>query len=96
MNVRIAAPMLGLVVLLALFSAWLLELPLERAFVLAPVIVVCFGMLAMVGVLLTRAAMDSARELKNPRLFWVGLAITCVLIGILGALGVELPREGPG
>jgi membrane protease YdiL (CAAX protease family) len=93
-NVRIAAPMAVVVVGLAFLTSWLLRLPLERAFVLAPVIVVCFGLLAMVGVLLTRAAIESVRELEHPRRFWIGLAVACVVIAVLGALGVELPREG--
>ena len=93
-NVRIAAPMTVVVVALAFLTAWGLQLPLERAFVLAPVIVVCFGLLGMVGVLLTRAAIESVRELEHPRRFWIGLAVACVVIAALGLLGVELPREG--
>src|SRR4051794_23726565 len=86
-NPRIAAPMVVVVVALAFFTSWLLDLSLERAFVLAPVIVVCFGLLGMVFVLLTRAAIDSARELKNPRRFWLWVLVACVVIAILGALG---------
>ena len=94
MNVRLAAPMTAVVVGLAFFTSWLLDLPLDRAFVLAPVIVVCFGLLGMVGVLLTRAAIQNASELRNPRRFWIGVAVACVVIAVLGLLGVELPREG--
>jgi hypothetical protein len=93
-NVRLAAPMAAVVVGLAFLTSWALRLPLERAFVLAPVIVVCFGLLGMVLLLLTRAAIESVNELQNPRRFWIGLAVACVVIAALGALGVELPREG--
>jgi hypothetical protein len=79
---------------LALAFAWLFAVPLERAFLLAPVIVVCVGLLGMVFVLLTRAAIETARELKNPRRFWVGFGVACVVIAVLSMLGVELPREG--
>ena len=93
-NPRFVAPMTVAVVGIAMVASWLLDMPLERAFVLAPVLVVCVGLLGMVGVLLTRAAIESARELRNPRRFWIGLAITCVVIAVLGLLGLELPREG--
>jgi hypothetical protein len=79
---------------LSLLVAWLFRISLERAFVLGPVIVVAFGLLAMVFVLLARAAIDNVRELKNPRRFWLGLLAACVVIAVLGLLGVELPREG--
>ena len=79
---------------LAFVVAWLFQISLERAFVLGPVIVVAFGMLAMVFVLLARAAIDNVRELQNPRRFWLGLLAACVVIALLSLLGVELPREG--
>ena len=94
MNARLTAGATVVTVGLAFFAAWLLELPLERAFVLSPVIVVVAGIVAMTAMLLARAAAESYREIRNPRRFWIGVAIAVVAIGILGALGVELPREG--
>ena len=79
---------------LALAVAWLFSISLERAFLLGPAIVIGAGLLGMVFVLLTRAAIDSARELKNPRRFWIGFGVACVVIAVLSLLGVELPREG--
>jgi hypothetical protein len=79
---------------LSFVVAWLFQISLERAFVLGPVIVVAFGLLAMVFVLLARAAIDNVRELKHPRRFWLGLLAACVVIAALSLLGVELPREG--
>jgi hypothetical protein len=94
MSIRLTAAVTVVVVALAFFVSWLLDMPLDRAFVVSPIIVVAFGALAMVCVLLTRGAIESARELKNPRRFWIGFAAACVVIAILGLLGVELPREG--
>jgi hypothetical protein len=93
-NARLTAGVAVVVVGLAFLCAWVLEMPLDRAFVASPIIVAAVGALAMVTLLLLRAALDSVRELKHPRRFWIGLAVACVLIAILGALGVELPREG--
>jgi hypothetical protein len=67
---------------------------LGRAFVLGPVIVVGAGVVAMTCLLLVRGAIESARELRNPRRFWVWFGVACVVIACLSLLGVELPREG--
>jgi cobalamin synthase len=93
-NARLTAGVTVVVIGLAFFVSWLMEMPLDRAFVVSPLIVVAAGAVGLMVVLLTRAAMDSLGELRNPRRFWIGLALACVLIAILGALGVELPREG--
>lgn len=94
MNARLTAGATVVTVGLAFFVAWALEMPLERAFVLSPVIVVVAGVVVMTAMLLFRAAADSLGEVKDRRRFWIGVAIACVAIAILGALGVELPREG--
>jgi hypothetical protein len=93
-NARLLSGSAVVCVGLALLFAWLFAVPLERALVLGPALVMGVGLIGMVFVLLTRAAIDSARELRNPRRFWIGLAIACVVIAILGLLGVQLPREG--
>lgn len=93
-NARVAALATAVAVGGAFVVAWAFEMPLERAIVLSPVIVAGVGVLAMTGALFVRAAIDSARELRNPRRFWIGLAVACVVIAVLGLLGVELPREG--
>ncbi len=94
MNARLAAASTAVVVALALAVAWIFAMPLERAFVLSPAIVIGGGIVAMTALLLTRAALESVRELGHPRRFWIGFAVALVLIGILSALGVTLPREG--
>jgi amino acid transporter len=93
-NARLLAASAVACVGLAFLCAWLFSISLGRAFVLGPAIVLGTGLVAMCGILLVRAAIDSARELKNPRRFWIGMGIACVLIAILSILGVELPREG--
>ncbi len=59
-----------------------------------PVIVAVTGIVAMTALLLLRAALESARELRNPRRFWLWFGVACVAIAVLGLLGLELPREG--
>ena len=84
----------GLVVgLLVLFVAWIFELPVARVAVLAPVVVVVAAAVAGLGVFWARAARESYREAKRPRLI-AGAAIAIVGLGIaLTILGVELPLE---
>ncbi len=94
MNARVVAAVAAVSVGLAFLVAWFFELPLERAFVLSPVIVAVTGIVAMTALLLLRAALESARELRNPRRFWLWFGVACVAIAVLGLLGLELPREG--
>jgi hypothetical protein len=83
----------ALVVCLALATAWAFEIPLERALVLAPVLVVAAGLVAGTVVLLARAALESTRVSGHPRLV-VGVVAGLVAVGvILTLLGIELPRE---
>jgi uncharacterized membrane protein len=78
---------------LVLLVAWLFELPADRVAVLAPVIVVVAAVVAGLAVFWSRAAMDSFREAKRPKLI-LGAAAAVVVLGIvLTVLGVELPRE---
>ncbi len=78
---------------LTLGAAWLFELSLERAILLAPALVIGAGLLAAVGLLLGRAALQSIRESGHPRLV-VGALVGLVVLGaVLTVLGVELPRE---
>lgn len=94
MNARLLAASAVVCVGLSFLVAWFFSISLGRAFVLGPAIVMGAGLLAMVFVLLLRAAIENVRELKHPRRFWIGLAVACVAIAILSLLGVELPREG--
>jgi hypothetical protein len=78
---------------LASATAWLLGLSLERILLLAPALVIGTGLVLGVMILLGRAAAESFRELRRPRLV-VGLIVGgIVLIAILSVIGIELPRE---
>ena len=82
--------MLVLVVLTALIMGW----PVERAVYLAPVIVVAVAALLGLLILWGKVIVQSLRESRRPRLvlgLWLGGILLLVL---LTALGVELPREG--
>jgi cytochrome bd-type quinol oxidase subunit 2 len=89
-----AAAISGLVVgLLVLFAAWLFEISVSRVALLAPVVVVIAATIAGLAVFWFRAAAESFREAKRPRLI-VGGALALVAVGVLlTLLGVELPRE---
>ena len=84
----------GLVVgALVLAVAWLFELPVAHVALLAPVVVVIAAAVAGLAVFWIRAARESYREAKRPRLI-AGATIGIVALGIvLTILGVELPRE---
>ena len=79
---------------LVLLAVWLFELSLDRAAILAPVLVVVFGATAGLVVLWAKVGWESLQRRRRPWLV-VSLAAGAVaLIAVLSLLGLELPREG--
>ena len=78
---------------LVLLVVGVFEVSLERAAVLAPVIVLAFGAAAAVVVLWAKVGWEALRRRRRPWLV-VGIAAgTIALIAALSLLGLELPRE---
>jgi len=78
---------------LVLLVVWIFEVSLERAAVLAPVIVVAFGAAAGVAVLWAKVGWEALQRHRRPWLV-VGIAAgIVVLIAALSLLGIQLPRE---
>jgi hypothetical protein len=94
MSVR-AAVASGLVTAaLVLLAVGVFELSLERAAILAPVLVVVFGAAAGLVVLWTKVGWEALQRRKRPWLVAaVAVAVLALLVG-LSLLGVKLPREG--
>jgi amino acid transporter len=79
---------------LVLLVVWVFELSLERAAILAPVLVVVFGAAAGLVVLWTKVGWEALQRRKRPWLVaGVAVAVLALLVG-LSLLGVKLPREG--
>ena len=92
MTTRLAAASVA-VAGLVLGAAWLLELPLERAVLLAPVLVVGVAAAAGLLVLWGRVGWAHFRESRHPRVI-VGAAAALLVVGlVLTLLGVKLPHE---
>ena len=78
---------------LVLLTVWVFELPLERAAVLAPVLVVIAGAVAGLFVLWARVGWESLQRREHP---WRVLALAVVAVALIAALsflGVRLPQE---
>jgi hypothetical protein len=79
--------------MLVLLVVGVFEVSLERAAVLAPVIVLAFGAAAAVVVLWAKVGWEALQRRSRPWLV-VGIATAVVvLIAALSLLGLELPRE---
>jgi hypothetical protein len=78
---------------LVLLVVWAFEMSLERAAVLAPVIVAAFGAAAGVVVLWAKVGWESLRRRRRPWLVVAIAAGTLAVIAALSLLGLELPRE---
>jgi hypothetical protein len=78
---------------LVLLVVWAFEMSLERAAVLAPVIVVAFGAAAGVVVLWAKVGWESLRRRRRPWLVVALAAGALAVIAALSLLGLELPRE---
>jgi hypothetical protein len=77
----------------ALIGHWAFGLATERAFVLAPLLVVCLGAVVGLLALWTRVAIEQLRESRHPWRIVAVAAGIAALVALLTALGVELPRE---
>ena len=80
-------------VTLVLLAVLVFELPLERAAVLAPVLVVIAGAIAGLLVLWTRVGWESLRRRPHPWRLVALAAGAIALLVALSALGLRLPRE---
>ena len=78
---------------LVLLVVWAFELSLERAAVLAPLIVLVFGAAAGVVVLWAKVGWEALQRRQRPWLVVGIVAAVVVLIATLSLLGLELPRE---
>ena len=78
---------------LVLVAVVVFELSLERAAVLAPVLVVVFGAAAGLVVLWTKIGWEALHRQRHPWLVaGLAVAVLTLLVG-LSLLGVKLPRE---
>jgi hypothetical protein len=78
---------------LVLLTVWLFDIKLERAAVLAPVLVVVAGAVAGLVVLWTKIGWESLRRREHPwRIVALAVAALAVLVA-LSLLGLKLPRE---
>src|SRR5215210_1858623 len=79
---------------LVLVAVGVFELSLERAAILAPVLVVVFGAAAGLVVLWTKVGWEALQRKRRPWLVAaVAVGVLAMLVG-LSLLGVKLPREG--
>jgi hypothetical protein len=79
---------------LVLLAVGVFQLSLERAAILAPVLVVVFGAAAGLVVLWTKVGWEALQRRRRPWLVAaVAVAVLALLVG-LSLLGVKLPREG--
>ena len=77
---------------LVLATAWLFEMPLARAAILAPVIVASVGATAAIFVLWTKVAVQSLRGQRHPlRIVAGGIAVLALLVVL--SFFVDLPAR---
>ena len=93
MSVRAVSISVAACTALVLVAAWLLRMPLERAAVLAPVIVVTVGATAFVVVLWTKIVWESLRRQKHPGRVVAGALAALALLVVLSFF-VDLPSAG--
>jgi len=89
-----AAAISGLVVgVLVIATAWRFDVSVAHVTLLAPVVVLVAAAIAGLGVFWARAAADSIRDSRHPRLILGAIAAVLLVGVVLTVLGVELPRE---
>ena len=78
---------------LVVLASWLLSWPLEKAALLAPVIVVFVAVALGLLVFWGRVAWDGFRGSRHQRWIVAGAVSLVALVAVLTILGVQLPRE---
>jgi hypothetical protein len=78
---------------LVVVTVWLTDLSMERAILLAPVLVIGVAAVAGLVVFWSRVGWDSLRQSHHPRLVIAGAVVFVLLLVGLTLLGVQLPRE---
>jgi len=79
---------------LVLLVVYVFEVSIDRAAVLAPVIVVAFGAAAGVVVLWAKVGWEALQRRRRPWLV-AGIVVGFVVLIVgLSLLGIQLPREG--
>jgi len=79
---------------LVLAAVWLTDLSLERAILLAPVLVVGAAAIAGLVVFWGRVGWESYRQSPRRRVIALLTIVVVVVLAVLTVLGVDLPREG--
>jgi hypothetical protein len=74
-------------------AVWISDLSLERATLLAPVLVVGVGAVAGMAVFWGRIGWESLRRSGHPRLVVAGAVAFVAALVVLTLLGVNLPHE---
>ena len=74
-------------------TVWLTDLSVQRAILLAPVLVVGIGAAAGLVVFWSRVGLDSLRQSRHPRLIVAGSVVFVAVVVVLTFLGVKLPHE---
>jgi predicted N-acetyltransferase YhbS len=80
----------ALVIGLVMLSAWLLQWSLEKAALLAPVIVATVGATVFIGALWAKIVWDALRQARHPVLVVAG-AIGAIVVLVVLSFFVELP-----
>ena len=83
----------AVVTALVVSAVWLTDLSVERAGLLAPVLVIGVGAVAGLAVFWGRIGWDSLKRARHPRLLVAGGLAFVALLVVLTLLGVKLPRE---
>ena len=92
MTPRIAVASVA-VTTLVVFTVWLTDLSMERAILLAPVLVIGVAAVAGLVVFWSKVGWESLRQTRHPRLVVAAAAAFVLLLVGLPLLGVQLPRE---
>lgn len=92
MSPRVAVASVA-VTALVVVTVWLSDLSMERAILLAPVLVIGVAAVAGLVVFWGRVGWESLRQARHPRLLIAATAVFVLLLVGLTLLGVQLPRE---